>query len=325
MKPLFKLLALLSLSALTLTAHSETNIITKTFPTKPGAKLVMDVDRGSIHIATTGSDRVDVKITRELKNVSAAEAKRVFGEHQIEFTSSETELKITASGPKPWPLSGNPLNRMQVNYEITIPAKFDIDLKTAGGHIDVGDLEGKAEVHTSGGNIDIAVLKGPLKAHTSGGHITIARVADEANIDTSGGNIRADEIDGKLVAHTSGGHITLNKTKGAVQANTSGGNIELKDAFGPVNARTSGGHVSARLNTQPNENCSFKTSGGNVDVSLASDLGFNLDAHTGGGRVSSDFPGDFNKQHTKLVARINSGGPELLLETSGGNVNVRKD
>jgi hypothetical protein len=41
--------------------------------------------------------------------------------------------------------------------------------------------------------------------------------------------------------------------------------------------------------------------------------------------VTSDFPGDFNKQHTRLTAQINSGGPELVLETSGGNVSVRKD
>jgi DUF4097 and DUF4098 domain-containing protein YvlB len=319
------LFVLALIASIVFTANAESDIISKSFGIKSGGKLVMDVDRGSIHITTSGSDKVDVKITRELKNTSVAEAKRVFGEHQIEFVSGETELKITASAPKPWPLSGNPFSRLQVNYEITIPAKFDIDLRTAGGHIDVGDLEGKADLHTSGGNLDIATLKGPLKAHTSGGHIAITRVAGDANIDTSGGNIRADEIDGKLVAHTSGGHITLNKTKSAVKASTSGGNIELKDASGPVNARTSGGHVSARLNAQPNEDCSLKTSGGNVEVSLASSLALNLDAHTGGGRVNSDFPGEFNKEHTKLVARINSGGPALLLETSGGNVNVRKD
>ena len=45
--------------------------MTKTFPIKPGGKLVMNVDRGSIHITTSVSDRVEVKVTRELKNSSA--------------------------------------------------------------------------------------------------------------------------------------------------------------------------------------------------------------------------------------------------------------
>ena len=31
-----------------------------------------------------------------------------------------------------------------------------------------------------------------------------------------------------------------------------------------------------------------------------------------------------NKEQTRLSARLNGGGPELILETSGGNVNVRK-
>jgi DUF4097 and DUF4098 domain-containing protein YvlB len=324
MKPNAKLFTLIILAAGPLTVNAEPDVMTKTFPIKPGGKLVMNVDRGSIHITTSASDKIEVKITRELKNASAAETKRVLEQHQIEFTSGENELKIEARSPKQFSGFNNPFSRLQVDYTVAIPAKFDIDLKTAGGHIAVADLEGRAILHTSGGNLDIATLMGPLKAHTSGGHITIAKVSRDADLDTSGGNVRADEIDGSLVAHTSGGHIVLGKTKNSVKASTSGGNIEVKDASGPVNARTSGGHIVARLNRQPKEDCSLKTSGGNVDISLAASLAFNLDAHTGGGRVNSDFPGDFNKQHTRLTAQINTGGPELLLETSGGHITVRK-
>ena len=53
-------------------------------------------------------------------------------------------------------------------------------------------------------------------------------------------------------------------------------------------------------------------------------LAVDLDARTSGGRVSSDFPGEFNKQRTKLMATLNGGGPNLVLSTSGGNVDVRK-
>jgi DUF4097 and DUF4098 domain-containing protein YvlB len=318
------LLALICVAAGTLAAKADPDLITKSFAVKPGGKLVMNVDRGSIHVTTSDSEKVDVKITRELKNASVAQTKHVLEQHKVEFTTGDNEVKIEASSPKQF-YGSNPFNRLQVDYTIAIPAKFDIDLRTAGGHIEVADLEGKAELYTSGGNLDIATLKGPLKAHTSGGHISIAKVEGEATVDTSGGNVHAGEVTGNLVAHTSGGHITLDKVKGSVKATTSGGNIEVKDATASVNARTSGGHISARLNSQPKEGCSLKTSGGNVDVSLAPNLAFNLDAHTGGGRVTSDFPGDFNKQHTRLTAQINNGGPELVLETSGGNVSVRKD
>jgi DUF4097 and DUF4098 domain-containing protein YvlB len=326
MKRTHKMLLTLALfTAGAITVQAEQDETTKTFAIKPGGKLVMNVDRGSIHVTTSDSEKVEVRITRELKDASAAEAKRVFEQHKIELTSTDQEVKIEATSPPRSSGLKNLFNRMQVDYTIAIPARFDIALKTAGGHIEVANLQGKADVHTAGGNLNLATIKGPLEAHTSGGHITVTRVEGDANMDTAGGNVKAGEIEGNLVAHTSGGHITIDKTLGSVKASTSGGNIEVKDAMGAVNARTSGGHVSARLNGQPKQDCSLKTSGGNVNLQLAANLNFNLNASTGGGRVSSDFPGDFNKQKTKLTAQINAGGPEVVLETSGGNVMIRKN
>ena len=104
-----------------------------------------------------------------------------------------------------------------------------------------------------------------------------------------------------------------------------GGNIRVNAAFGPVSARTSGGNVSARLNEQPKGECALKTSGGNVSVTLAQNLAVDLNAQNSGGSIHSDFPGDINKQKTRLVAQSNGGGPGLVLQTSGGNVDIRKE
>ncbi len=319
MKPNYlKFLAIGLLAASAVIAKADQDVITKTFPVKAGGRLTMNVDRGSIHITTSDSDKVDVKIARELKGASASEAKKVFEQHKIELSSTDNDVKITAENPHT-----RQFNRLQVDYTIAIPARFDIDVKTAGGNIDVADLDGKAVVHTSGGNLKLAAIKGPLKAHTSGGNITLTKTQGDADVDTSGGNLHLGAIEGNLVAHTSGGQITVERTKGSVKASTSGGDIHVKDACGPVTAHTSGGNVSAQLNSQPTADCSLKTSGGNVEVVLAANLAVDVSAHTSGGRISSDFPGTMNKEKTTLTAKINGGGPGLALETSGGNVNIR--
>ena len=318
-----RLLVLALFAAGAVIANADDDVITRSFPVKPGGKLTLDVDRGSVHITTSDSDKVDVKITRELKRASAAEAKKVFEQHKIELSSTDNEVKIEAQNPQKHFGFNSPFNRLQVNYTIAIPARFDIDVKTAGGNIEVADLDGKAVVQTSGGNLNLGAIKGALKAHTSGGHITLTRSEGDADVNSSGGDLRLGEIDGNLVAHTSGGQITLEKTKGSVQANTSGGNIRVKDAYGPVTAHTSGGNVSAQLNTQPTADCSLTTSGGNVDVLLAANLALDLNARTSGGRVTSDFPGTLNKEKTRLTAKLNGGGTALALETSGGNVSIR--
>src|SRR6185436_15064522 len=126
-----KLLALaLTFPACTvMAAKADPEITTKTFLVKSGGKLVMIVDRGSVHVTTSDSDKVDVKITRELKGASAAEVKRVLEQHKIEFSSSDNEVKIEASSPKNFSGFNNPFSRLQVEYTVAIPAKFDIDLK----------------------------------------------------------------------------------------------------------------------------------------------------------------------------------------------------
>ena len=150
-----KLLTLALVAAGAVAAHADQDIITKSFLVKAGGKLLLKVDRGSVHITTTDSDKVDVKITRELKNASSAEAKKVFEQHKIELSSTDNEVKIEAANPGKHLGFNKLLNRLQVDYTVAIPARFDIDVNTAGGNIEVGDLEGKAVAHTSGGNVNI--------------------------------------------------------------------------------------------------------------------------------------------------------------------------
>ena len=315
------LLALGFLAFSALTAAAEQDVITRTFPVKAGGKLIMNVDRGAIHITTSDSDHVDVRIKQELKHSSDAEARKLIEQHKIELSSTDNEVKIEV--PDSHEFHELKFNRLRVDYTIAIPARFDLDIKTAGGDIDVGDLEGKAEVRTSGGNVVLGDIKGPVKARTSGGRIAVAKCESDADVKTSGGDLRLGQIKGNLVAHTSGGRITIEKTTGSVRATTSGGDIRIEDAHGAVTAHTSGGNVSAQLNAQPAEDCSLKTSGGKVEVVLASNLALDVDAHTSGGTVSSDFPGTLNRHKTSLTARLNGGGTALALETSGGNVSIR--
>jgi DUF4097 and DUF4098 domain-containing protein YvlB len=318
-----KLLALASLALSMVTAKPEQDVITNTFPVKAGGKLIINADRGSIRITTSDSDMVDVKVTRELRHSSNAEARKVFAQHKIEMSSTDNEVRIEGHAPQELHGFKNPINRLQVDFVVAIPARFNIDVTTAGGNIEVADLDGRAQVRSSGGNLKLAAVKGPIKAYTSGGNITLTKSESDTDVNTSGGNLHLGDIEGNLVGHTSGGRITLDKTKGSVKVSTSGGDISVKAAYGPLSAYTSGGNLSAQLNAQPTADCSLKTSGGNVDVVLASNLALDVDARTTAGRVNSDFPGTLNKDKTRLTARLNDGGTALALETSGGNITIR--
>lgn len=285
----------------------------------------MNVDRGSIRILTGNSEKVEVKVVRELRHASDAKAKEIYAMHRIDMSQSGDTVKIEAQNPRKSGTWGkNPFNNLQVEYTVFVPSKYNLDLHTAGGSIEISDLEGEVNARTSGGNLRLAAITGAVKVHTSGGSIILSSGKGPADLHTSGGNLKIGQIEGDLVARTSGGTITVDNVRGSVDAETSGGNIYVNEAFGPVMARTSGGSVSAKLNEQPKSKSVLRTSGGNVAVTLADNLALDVNAHTSGGSVRSDFPGDFNKQRTKLVAQLNGGGPDLLLETSGGTVDIRR-
>ena len=286
----------------------------------------MNVDRGAIRIETSNDSKVRIEVLRELKRGSRKEAEEIFQAHTIEMSQAGETVQVTAQNKKNGGLFGrDPFRNLRVEYNISIPEKFNLNLRTAGGEIEIPDLEGDVQARTAGGHINIGKVDGGIMANTSGGSVTVAGGSQYARLRTSGGHIRIGNLAGSLEANTSGGSITVGEVKGAIQAETSGGHIEIEGAGGGIVARTSGGSISAHMASQPSSDCMLRTSGGHVRLTVADELALNIKASTSGGRIETDFPGDMNKQGTRLAAQIRGGGPEVALHTSGGNVEIRKD
>jgi len=84
--------------------------------------------------------------------------------------------------------------------------------------------------------------------------------------------------------------------------------------------------VSAGITGQPQAPCRLSTSGGSVQVRLSPEVKLDINASTSGGRVHTDF--DIlvrgNLTGSSLQGKLNGGGPELYLRTSGGNITIAK-
>jgi DUF4097 and DUF4098 domain-containing protein YvlB len=302
---------------------AEQDVINKTFDVKPGGRLHMDLDRGGVKILTSKSDKVEIEVVRELKRGSVEQAREAFEKHQIEFSQDGNNVEIQSNTKGFNPLK-NLFNNFRVEYTVSIPARFDVDVRTTGGNLDVEDLDGQVKVQTTGGSINIGKVTGEVRAKTAGGNIKIAGTKSDADAQTTGGSLSIGNVEGKLVAKTAGGNITLDHIKGSIEASTTGGSIKVAAADGPIHAGTSGGNVSAELGDNASGECTLKTTGGSVKVTLPDKIAADVHASTTGGRVNSDFDGEFNKQRTKFVAKLNGGGPEMRLLTAGGNVDIRK-
>ena len=288
-------------------AESKEDVLTKSFNVSEGGALTMDVERGSIEIDTQKGDTVKVKVIMKARASNEAGAKEIFEDYKIDFKHTGSDVTIDAEweGRKGFFSRGN---NLRVQFLIAVPEKYDLDLRTSGGSIEVSEIEGEVKVRTSGGSLKFDTVKGEVWGRTSGGSIKLEGCTGNADVDTSGGS------------------ISIGKVEGEVKANTSGGSITVTEVMGTINASTSGGSVSAYISRQPKGDCTLKTSGGSVTASLAKDIKVNLDAKTSGGRVYTDFPvtmkGEVSKHN--LNAKINGGGPELYIRTSGGNIKIKE-
>lgn len=301
-------LGLVSCSISETWAGGSEDVMTRSFDVSEGGALTMDVERASIEVNTQNGETVKVKVVLKAKTSSKSRAQEIFDDYKMDFkhTGSDVTVEADWEGGSGFFSGGN---RIRVHFMVTVPEQYDLDLKTSGGSISVSDIEGEVKAKTSGGSLKFETVKGKVLGNTSGGSIRLQGCTGDADVKTSGGSIR------------------IGKVHGEVKANTSGGSIKVDEVMGRINANTSGGSISAYISKQPAGDCSLRTSGGSITAKLAKGIKVDVDAKTSGGRVTTDFPvtiraGELSKH--KLQARINGGGPELYLRTSGGSIRIQE-
>lgn len=317
--------------ALTSTAclyGTAADTIQKSFPVKPGGQLVLETDLGSIEINTSNTNTLEIDVTREARIGSTKRAEEILEDFELSFRQDGNTVYVNGDYKQSglsrfWNNIGK---HVRIHFLISLPREFNIDLKTSGGKISVDDLKGEARAKTSGGSLSFSRIQGPVWGRTSGGSISLISCTSKADVRTSGGSITLGEVSGEVFAHTSGGGIKVERSTGDVDVSTSGGSIHVNEAMGVIKAETSGGSITAYITRQPRSDCRLSTSGGSVTVYLPEGVGVNVNAETSGGRVYTEFPvtikGELNKR--SLNAKINNGGPELYLHTSGGSIYIKK-
>lgn len=141
-----------------------------------------------------------------------------------------------------------------VQFTVTVPASFNLDVSTGAGDIETVDIGGRVVLSTQGGNITTGRIGLPghpiprtdrpaAKIETDGGHISLKDVDGDVDAFTAGGHITAGNIDGNAKLRTGGGHIRAARIKGTAQVETEGGNITVGEAGSYVGARTGGGQI----------------------------------------------------------------------------------
>ena len=306
--------------------------VEKTFAVQPGGLLKTSTQGGDIEVRTADTTEVKVPARQTIHAATDAKADELLEKLELTMEQRGNDVILDAKYEEKrfrWSMNWPPV---QVDFVVTVPKSFNADLRTAAseaqGKADAGLFKAtiNLDLRTSGGDITVGDLQGNVKAHTSGGDLKFARIGGELNGSTSGGDIDLTESAARAKLTTSGGDITIERANGPTEVSTSGGDIRIRSVRELISASTSGGDIHAEIDGTLTRDTVLSTSGGNVKLKLLKEFGFRLDASTSGGDIDAtgltiklDRGGN---RKSRLVGDVNGGGPTLKLRSSGGDIDV---
>lgn len=226
-----------------------------------GMTLHLNTDLGNVRIETLppGAAPILKYSVRVETDVPPPRGNRLLDYYSL--STRETMDTVFVTGTLPNVNTGDATQRTNnrnvqfyVQFVITVPATFSLDISTGVGDIETADIDGHVTLVTQGGNITtgrIGVMGAPwargertvAKIETQGGHITMTDVAGDLDAYTAGGHILAGSISGNARLRTGGGHIRAAKIMGTARLETEGGNITVGEAGSYVTVRTAGGQI----------------------------------------------------------------------------------
>ena len=272
--------------------------------THDGLRLRLETETGNIRIFTDATNEVRYMVRIET-DASGADAQKLV--HQLYLNTFSAASGVTISGRV---MEHEQRERVWVTYELHVPRKYNVDVTTHAGNIQVGDVDGRVNLITDGGNITAGIVTGgvrqpgvpaarlesiggghifvrdvtgDLKAVTAGGHITAGNISGDANLSTGGGHIHAGNIRGVSQLETGGGNISVERAGSRVAASSGGGQISFGEAAGAIQARAAGGGIRVLRVSGPMQ---LDSNGGSIFLTKVENA---VHASTGTGSITAWF------------------------------------
>jgi hypothetical protein len=270
-----------------------------TAPAREGGKLILRADMGSVEITPGAGNQLEGRLVLRAFTGNEEKAHRVFEAYHLSARSIEgggVYVNGEFSGSRPHGYSA------AAEFNIKLPARFNLDVETQGGDIGVeGTLLGEARLTTGAGDIHTVDIGGPVRVETALGNINLGNLGARAEVRTAGGSIHVGNVRGDTTIETSGGEIQVGQAGGTLRAETLGGDIVIAGGAGQVTASTAGGQIQVG---PTGGGVRAETSGGSIRLQgargrvVADTAGGSIDllqvaagvrANTSAGRILAEF------------------------------------
>lgn len=168
MKNMYKLLLILFLIPLTITAtdkrgkYTKSKTINKEFNVSKNATLNISNKYGNIDIISWNENKIVIDITITTNGDNEEKVEKRLEQISVNFDANSSNVSaktIVEKNTSSWNLWGNKNNvNMQINYLVKIPITNNVDLNNDYGAISLDKLEGSSKINCDYGKINIGEL-----------------------------------------------------------------------------------------------------------------------------------------------------------------------
>jgi DUF4097 and DUF4098 domain-containing protein YvlB len=215
----------------------------------------------------------------------------------------------------------------------------DASIRTGGGGVTIKTTTGQADVSSGGGSLRLDKVGKSLTMSTGGGSVNVGDVGGGAEVHTGGGSITVGKVQQTLKLSTGGGTVEVNGASGDMTVRTGGGSVTMEDVTGTLALKTGGGDITVELTPSGKGGSKIYSGGGNIRFSVPENAKATIEAtlnikHGWGNswkryKISSDFKADKLEKDEDEESMfgsysLNGGGERIELETTNGNIDIRK-
>jgi DUF4097 and DUF4098 domain-containing protein YvlB len=268
--------------------------ISRSFDVSPGSKLVLTLK--------TGGDVVIRGWERDRVEASVAIRGRDANDVVMDFDQSSKTLEISSE-------FASRRSRANVSVEVRVPSRFDLDVSTTGGDLEIYGVTGTIEGSSMGGDLVLSHLGGQLDLSTMGGDIGLTDSEVDGSLHTMGGDVAISDVTGNIDGTTMGGDVTYDNVRSSrsgsqdvVRVSSMGGDVVVDEALHGADVHTMGGDV--QINRAANY-VKAGTMGGDIVVS---EIDGWIEANTMGGDIEVNMVGG------------TAGDRHVELESMGGTI-----
>lgn len=207
----------------------------------------------------------------------------------------------------PNPPGGKGLNR-RGRVVLAVPPGATLRVRAISGDIGVVGLDrtASASLGSRTGSIDVQVGGTSLGAATGSGGVRVA------------GRYR------NMTASSESGDIAIAGAVGRLRASSISGNLRLDRLGGDLDAQTVSGAVRAVWQDAPRPAVQVTTYSGDISLYFPTGAAPGGQLTTLSGQLGSDFSGLNGDQAAGASLRLNGSGPRLNLNSTSGDINLRR-